>query len=101
MTTFWRRMLFFSSFATFSRSDRSKLNRRGFVRGCDCSSMPCSWSPLSSWSASSPSLPVRLSSALRTVALIEAAKGALALLVGFGLLSLIHHDVPIMMAEPG
>jgi uncharacterized membrane protein (DUF2068 family) len=36
---------------------------------------------------------MHLSSALRTVALIEAAKGALVLLVGFGLLSLIHHDV--------
>jgi len=36
---------------------------------------------------------MRLSSALRTVALIEAAKGALVLLVGFGLLSLVHHDV--------
>ena len=36
---------------------------------------------------------MRLSSALRTVAVIEAAKGILVLLVGFGLLSLIHHDV--------
>lgn len=36
---------------------------------------------------------MRLTSALRTVALIEAAKGALILVVGFGLLSLIHHDV--------
>ncbi len=36
---------------------------------------------------------MRLSSALRTVALLEAAKGALVLLVGFGLLSLIHQDV--------
>lgn len=36
---------------------------------------------------------MKLSSALRTVALLEAAKGALVLLVGFGLLSLIHHDV--------
>ena len=36
---------------------------------------------------------MRLSSALRSVALLEAAKGALVLLVGFGLLSLIHHDV--------
>ena len=36
---------------------------------------------------------MRLSSALRTVALLEAAKGALVLLLGFGLLSLIHHDV--------
>jgi uncharacterized membrane protein (DUF2068 family) len=33
------------------------------------------------------------SSALRTIALIEGAKGALVLLVGFGVLSLIHHDV--------
>ena len=39
------------------------------------------------------SLSMRLSSALRTVALIEAAKGALVFVVGFGLLSLIHHDV--------
>lgn len=36
---------------------------------------------------------MKLSSALRTVALLEAGKGALVLLVGFGLLSLIHHDV--------
>jgi len=36
---------------------------------------------------------MKLSGALRTVALIEAAKGALVLLVGFGLLSLIGHDV--------
>ncbi len=36
---------------------------------------------------------MRFSKALRTVALIEAAKGALVLLAGFGLLSLIHHDV--------
>ncbi len=36
---------------------------------------------------------MRLSSALRSVALLEAAKGVLVLLVGFGLLSLIHHDV--------
>ncbi|TAK83623.1 MAG: DUF2127 domain-containing protein [Betaproteobacteria bacterium] len=36
---------------------------------------------------------MRLSSALRTVALLEAAKGALVLLVGFGLLSLVHQDV--------
>ena len=36
---------------------------------------------------------MQLSRALRTVALLEAAKGALVLLVGFGLLSLIHHDV--------
>jgi uncharacterized membrane protein (DUF2068 family) len=31
--------------------------------------------------------------ALRTVAVLEGAKGALVLLVGVGLLSLIHHDV--------
>jgi uncharacterized membrane protein (DUF2068 family) len=31
--------------------------------------------------------------ALHTVALIEAAKGALVLLVGFGLLALLHHDI--------
>ena len=36
---------------------------------------------------------MRFSSALRTVALLEGAKGALVLLVGFGLLSLVHHDV--------
>src|ERR1051325_3951434 len=33
-----------------------------------------------------------LSNGLRTVAVLEATKGALALIVGFGLLSLIHHD---------
>lgn len=36
---------------------------------------------------------MRLSSGLRTVACFEAAKGALVLLVGFGLLSLVHRDV--------
>jgi|SRR6185437_12895822 len=36
---------------------------------------------------------MRLSGALRTIALLEAAKGALVLLVGFGLLSLVNHDV--------
>ena len=36
---------------------------------------------------------MQLSSALRTIALLEAAKGALVLLAGFALLSLIHHDV--------
>lgn len=36
---------------------------------------------------------MRFSNALRTVAFIEAAKGALVLFAGFGLLSLIHHDV--------
>lgn len=39
-----------------------------------------------------PSLP-RLSRGLRAVAIIEAAKGALVLLAGFGLFSLIHRDV--------
>ena len=42
-------------------------------------------------------MPFRISEAaasktLRTVALIEASKGTLVLLVGFGLLSLAHHD---------
>ncbi len=36
---------------------------------------------------------MRLSSALRAAALFEAAKGAIVLLAGFGLLSLVHHDV--------
>lgn len=36
---------------------------------------------------------MRLSGALRTVALLEAGKGVLVLLVGFGLLSLVHHDI--------
>jgi len=36
---------------------------------------------------------MRFSNALRTVALIEATKGALVLLAGFGLRSLIHHDI--------
>ncbi len=40
-------------------------------------------------------MPMRLSSALRAVALLEVGKGALVLLVGFGLLSLIHHDVQL------
>jgi uncharacterized membrane protein (DUF2068 family) len=31
--------------------------------------------------------------AIRTIAIIEAAKGALVLLAGFGLLSLVHHDM--------
>lgn len=35
---------------------------------------------------------MRLSSALRTVAVYEAGHGALVLLVGLGLLSLVHHD---------
>ena len=36
---------------------------------------------------------MRFTSAVRAVALIEATKGTLVLLVGFGLLSLVHHDV--------
>jgi hypothetical protein len=36
---------------------------------------------------------MRLSGALRTVAVFEATKGALVLLVGFGSLSLVHHDI--------
>jgi uncharacterized membrane protein (DUF2068 family) len=36
---------------------------------------------------------MRLSSAIRAAALFEAAKGAIVLLAGFGLLSLVHHDV--------
>jgi uncharacterized membrane protein (DUF2068 family) len=36
---------------------------------------------------------MRLSSAVRAIALVEAAKGTLVILVGLGLLSLIHHDV--------
>jgi uncharacterized membrane protein (DUF2068 family) len=36
---------------------------------------------------------MRLSSGLRTVALFEATKGVLVLLVGFGALSLDHHNV--------
>lgn len=36
---------------------------------------------------------LRLENALRTVALIEAAKGVLVLLVGCGLLSLVHRDI--------
>jgi uncharacterized membrane protein (DUF2068 family) len=38
---------------------------------------------------------MRLSSAVRAVALIEAAKGTLVVVAGFGLLSLIHHDVQL------
>jgi uncharacterized membrane protein (DUF2068 family) len=38
---------------------------------------------------------MRLSSALRTVALLEAAKGALVLLTGLGLLALVHRDVQL------
>lgn len=36
---------------------------------------------------------MRLSSAIRAAALFEAGKGAIVLLAGFGLLSLVHHDV--------
>lgn len=36
---------------------------------------------------------MRFSSAIRAVALLEAAKGILVVLVGVGLLSLVHHDV--------
>jgi uncharacterized membrane protein (DUF2068 family) len=42
---------------------------------------------------------VRLSSALRTVALFEAAKGAVVLLAGLGLLSLVHHDMQRLAEE--
>lgn len=35
---------------------------------------------------------MRVISGLRTVALLEAAKGVLVLLAGFGVLSLVHHD---------
>jgi uncharacterized membrane protein (DUF2068 family) len=37
--------------------------------------------------------PMRLSNGLRSIALFEATKGTLVLLAGFGLLSLLHHDV--------
>lgn len=36
---------------------------------------------------------MRLSSAIRAAALFEAGKGAIVLLAGFGLLTLVHHDV--------
>lgn len=36
---------------------------------------------------------MKLSGALRTIAVFETAKGALVLLVGFDLLSLVHHDI--------
>ena len=36
---------------------------------------------------------MRLSGALRTIAVFEATKGALVLLVGFGLLSLAHYNI--------
>ena len=45
-----------------------------------------------SWSVSVRSSPMRLASTVRTVALFEAAKGALVFLTGFSALSLIHHD---------
>src|SRR4030095_12034468 len=37
---------------------------------------------------------MQLSSSLRAVGIIEASKGLLVLVVGFGLLSFAHHDVP-------
>jgi uncharacterized membrane protein (DUF2068 family) len=37
--------------------------------------------------------PPHVHPAIRTIAIVEAAKGALVFLVGFGLLSLIHRDV--------
>ena len=37
--------------------------------------------------------PARREEAIRAIALLEAAKGTVVLLAGFGLLSLIHHDV--------
>ena len=42
---------------------------------------------------------MRLSSALRSVAVLEAFKGALVLLTGLGLLSLVHRDVHDMAAQ--
>lgn len=36
---------------------------------------------------------MRMSSTLRAIALPEAAKGALVLLVGFGVFALMHHDI--------
>ncbi len=42
---------------------------------------------------------MRLSEAIRVVALFEAAKGALILLAGFGLLSLVHRDVHALAAQ--
>lgn len=36
---------------------------------------------------------MRLSNALRSIALYEAGKGALVLVTGLGLLSLLHHDI--------
>jgi uncharacterized membrane protein (DUF2068 family) len=40
-----------------------------------------------------PLTPERREEAIRAIALLEAAKGTVVLLAGFGLLSLIHHDV--------
>jgi len=42
---------------------------------------------------------VRLSEAVRVVAIFEAAKGALILLAGLGLLSLVHRDVHALAAQ--
>jgi len=42
---------------------------------------------------------MRLSSALRSVAVLEAFKGALVLLTGLGLLSLVHRDVHDLAAQ--
>ena len=42
---------------------------------------------------------MKLSSGIRSVALLEATKGLLVLLVGFGLLSLIHHDVQLFAEQ--
>ena len=42
---------------------------------------------------------MRLSSALRSVAILEAFKGALVLLTGLGLLSFVHRDVHDMAAQ--
>ena len=42
---------------------------------------------------------MRLSEAIRVVAVFEAAKGALILLAGFGLLSLVHRDVNALAAQ--
>jgi len=41
----------------------------------------------------------RFSLGVRAVALVEAAKAALVLLAGFGLLALIHHDVEALAAK--
>lgn len=42
---------------------------------------------------------MRLSEAIRVVAIFEAVKGALILLAGFGLLSLVHRDVHALAAQ--